>query len=163
MVRFSFVKITPENFDKLGEIWDMQANAELADKFRAELCSFKRVIFALKSEEEYLAEAALVFDMNDPDYTSLPKKLYLSHLVVKESERGKGYGTIMLEYLANQAEDMGCELLTVGVDIDNFGALKFYVRHGFKRIIKADEDKDGKFLKLERDLRERCGCCGGCK
>lgn len=159
MTKLSFKKITDEDFEKLNNICDHSEQPELAEKFRKELNEHKRVIFALELEGQYIAEGALVFDMHDEDYTEPLRRIYLSHLIVKEDMRKQGYGGMMLEYLANQANYMGYDYLTVGVDLDNFEGIKLYTKHGFNTIIKADEDDMGKYLKLLRDVRLKIKCC----
>jgi hypothetical protein len=42
--------------------------------------------------------------------------------------------------------------MSVGVDLDNYIALLVYQKYGFDKIIKVDEDKDGKYLKLLKKL-----------
>lgn len=155
MVKLSFVKIMPEDFDDLGGILDNGADG---DKLREELLGFKRVIFAMKSGDEILGAASLVFEVNDPDLTEPMNKILLSDMAVGESVQGQGYEGIMLEYIAGIAKDMGYSSLTVRVGADDPAAMGFYKFHGFTVIVS--EEEGSKYIKLQRDLNEQVKCCG---
>lgn len=157
MERLSFVKIMPEDFDSLGGIWNSSADAE---KLREELCEFKRVMIALKSGEEYIAAASLVFEMNDADFTEPMEKIHLSHMAVKESLHDRGYDVIVVEYIADLAENMGYRYLTAKGYHDDRSAIKLFSSHGFESAVGQGEDEKGKYFKMVRDLSVKVKCCG---
>ena len=43
---------------------------------------------------------------------------------------------------------MGLDELSIGVDIDNYPALKLYVESGFDKIIYIGKDEQGQYVKL---------------
>lgn len=52
-------------------------------------------------------------------------------LHVKEGERGKGYGSILLEKAINNLEQMQVSEICINVRVDNEGAFRLYSRMGF--------------------------------
>ena len=149
----NIIKLKVEDFNKCNNIWDMQKQKELADKFYNELLSGNRITYVYLENGEYVGEVSLVFDMNDSDYTILNKRAYLSRLIVKEDFRQKGIGTKLIQHITNIAKELNYEEISVGVDLDNYKALKLYVNNGFKTIILVDKDEQGEYTKLLMNLR----------
>ena len=149
----NIIKLKIEDFDKCNNIWNMQKQKKLADKFYNELLSGNRITYVYLENGEYIGEVSLVFDMNDSDYTILNKRVYLSRLIVKEAFRQKGIGTKLIQHITNIAKELNYEEISVGVDLDNYKALKLYVNNGFKTIILVDKDEQGEYTKLLMNLR----------
>ena len=140
------------NYHKCNNIWDMSKKKELATKFYEELKSGNRITFIYIKDNEYLGEVSLVFDRNDSDYTIEGKRIYLSRFLVKKEYRHKGIGKKLLNHIFEYAIKLGYSEMSVGVDLDNYIAILVYHKYGFNEIIKVDEDKDGKYLKLLKKL-----------
>ncbi|MDY7083002.1 MAG: GNAT family N-acetyltransferase, partial [Halobacteria archaeon] len=51
---------------------------------------------------------------------------WLYDLVVDESERGKGYGASMVEYVEEWAEERGCDYVALASPVEKDGAHQFY-------------------------------------
>ena len=149
----NIIKLKVEDFYKCNNIWNMQKQKELADKFYDELLSGNRITYVYLENGEYIGEVSLVFDMNDSDYTISNKRVYLSRLIVKEDFRQKGIGTKLIQHITNIAKELNYEEISVGVDLDNYKALKLYVNNGFKTIILVDKDEQGEYTKLLMNLR----------
>ena len=66
--------------------------------------------------------------------------------------RGKGYGRKLMDYAIAFAKKSGYEELSLGVNLDNYVALKLYVGLGFTKIQYIGEDEDGKYVKLIKKL-----------
>ena len=47
---------------------------------------------------------------------------------------------------------MGFSELSIGVDIDNYPALRLYADAGFREIIFVGEDEQGRYMKLLKRL-----------
>ena len=124
----------------------------MAEKFYNELVSGERITFVYIENEEYIGEVSLVFDNEDRDYTIPSQRIYLSRLIVKNEYRRHGIGTQLCEYAFQYAKENGYIEVSIGVDLDNFAALKLYQRLGFDRIIFVGEDTDGKYIKLMKIL-----------
>lgn len=141
-----------EEFERCANIWDMEKNARLARTFYEQLAANHRVTYIYKLDGEFIAEASVVFNMGDPDYTVPGRRVYFSRFLVKKGCRGRGIGTRLAEYVMEQCQGMGFQEMSVGVNLDNFGALKLYHRLGFDRILFVGEDEDGRFVKLLKVL-----------
>ena len=119
-------KLDPKDFKRCGNIWDMEKNAGLAGRFYR--------------------------DMDDPDYTVEGRRVYMSRLIVKREWRRRGIGRKLVDFAVDRAGELGYNEITVGVDIDNYAALRLYVEAGFDSIVYVGEDDGGRFLKLLRRL-----------
>ena len=51
-----------------------------------------------------------------------------------------------------EAKAQGYSELSIGVDLDNYPALKLYIDSGFDKVIFIGEDEYGKFVKLLKTL-----------
>ena len=56
----------------------------------------------------------------------------LESLALLPHERGKGLGTRLLDAVDEELAKLGVTDLTIGVDVNNTGAKRFYERRGFK-------------------------------
>lgn len=146
------IKLDINDYYKCNNIWDMYNRKELTNKFYNELKDGNRITFVYVSNDEYLGEVSLVFDMDDSDYTIDGKRIYLSRFLVKKEMRNKGIGKQLLNYVFDYARKLGYVEMSVGVDLDNYVALLVYYKYGFDKIIKVDEDVQGKYLKLLKQL-----------
>ena len=141
-----------EDYSKCSSIWDMEKHKELADKFYQEILSSKRITYIYKNSDEFIGEISLVKDMNDSDYTIPNQRVYVSHLVVKPEYRRQGVGKTLVEFATNKAEHHGYKEMSIGVDLDNYPALKLYVDCGFNKVIFIGEDEQGKYVKLLKTI-----------
>lgn len=145
-------KLDINNYHKCNNIWDMSKRKELTDKFYNELKNGNRITFVYVENDEYLGEVSLVFEMFDNDYTIKNKRIYLSRFLVKKEMRNKGIGKQLLNYVFDYAKNLGYQEMSVGVDLDNYIAILVYQKYGFDKIVKVDEDEQGKYLKLLKEL-----------
>lgn len=142
------IKLKTEDFHKCSNIWNMEKHKALANKFYDELLYGNRVSYIYTIDGEYLAEISLVYETDDSDYTIPGKRAYISRLVVKKSFRWQGIGKELVKFIKAKAKEEGFSEVSIGVDLDNYVAIKLYANSGFNQIIHVDEDKDGKFVKL---------------
>lgn len=149
----NIIKLKVENFNKCNNIWNMEKDKELADRFYKELQSGNRITYIYLENGEYVGEISLVFDRNDSDYTIPNKRIYLSRLIVKKEFRQNGIGTKLIKYIINIAKELNYEEISLGVDLDNYKTLKLYVKNGFKTIMLVDKDDQGEYVKLLMQLR----------
>lgn len=146
------IKLDIQNFEKCNNIWNMEKNKELKDRFYQELLNKNRLTFVYRKDKEYIGEISLVFNKNDKDYTIPGIRLYISRIIVKKDFRGKGYGKKLLNYMIEYAKKKKYKELSLGVNLDNYIALKLYVALGFNKIQYIGEDSDGKYVKLIKKL-----------
>lgn len=145
-------RLDARDFEKCASIWNLKKHAELAKRFRGELVSGNRLTYIYKIDGEFIAEISLVLDMNDSDYTVKGRRACVSHLVVKNEYRRRGIGRSLIDYVSQTASNMGLCELSVGVDIENYPAVKLYFETGFSHILFIGEDADGKYFKLLKKL-----------
>ncbi len=146
------IELDIKNFEKCNNIWNMEKNKDLKDRFYKELLNKNRITFVYMKDKEYIVEISIVFNKNDEDYTIPGKRLYISRIIVKKGLRGKGYGKKLMNYAIDYAKKQKYEELSLGVNLDNYIALKLYVGLGFTKIQYIGEDADGKYVKLIKSL-----------
>lgn len=146
------IELDIKNFEKCNNIWNMEKNKELKDRFYSELQNKNRITFVYTKDEEYIAEVSIVFNKNDEDYTIPGKRIYISRIIVKKDFRGKGYGKKLMNYAIEYAKSKEYKEISLGVNLDNYIAFKLYVDLGFTKIQYIGEDSDGKYVKLIKNL-----------
>ena len=149
------MKIIPfeiKDYSKCNNIWDMEKHSALADKFYGELKSGNRITYVCKDGDEFIAEISLVKDMNDADYTIPNHRVYVSHLVVKPEYRRQGIGRKLVDFITDKAKKLGYSEMSVGVDLDNYPALKLYIDNGFIKVLYIGRDEQGEYVKLLKEL-----------
>lgn len=146
------IELDIKNFEKCNNIWNMEKNKELKDRFYSELQNKNRITFVYTKDEEYIAEVSIVFNKNDEDYTIPGKRIYISRIIVKKDFRGKEYGKKLMNYAIDYAKNNGYKEISLGVNLDNYIAFKLYVDLGFTKIQYIGEDSDGKYVKLIKNL-----------
>ena len=145
-------QLTPENYYKCNNIWNMNKNPEWTKRWYDEFVSGNRLIFVYIENDEYIGEGALVFKNNDSDYTIENERIYCSRMIVKDEYRNRGIGSEIMDFLINYAQGLGYKEMSLGVDIVNVGARWLYEKKGFTNIIFMGEDKNGKYVKLLKRL-----------
>lgn len=73
----------------------------------------------------------------DFDFMLPGKYCYIMDIIVTESSRGKGFGTMLMNSAKNWAKEQNCNLINLDVLVNNNGAIKLYEKLGF--IPKAQE------------------------
>ena len=145
-------RLQPSQFEQCAALWNMKKQTALAKRFYDDLCSGNRITWIYEQNGTLCGEISLVFDMKDDDYTIPQRRAYVSHLVVKKDCRRQGVGKKLLAYVTEQARQLALKELTIGVDLDNYPALKLYSGAGFDRVLLIDEDKQGQYIKLMKTL-----------
>ncbi len=141
-----------EDYSKCSSIWDMEKHKELADKFYQELLSGNRITYICKDGDEFIGKISLVQEMNDLDYTIQNQRVYVSHLIVKPEYRRLGIGKMLINFITDKAKELGYTEMSIGVDLDNYPALKLYIDCGFNKVIFIGEDEQGKYVKLLKTI-----------
>ena len=133
-------ELTLDEFPKCGNIWDMERHADLAARFLSELQSGNRLTWVYEEGGQYLGEISLVLNKDDPDYTVPGRRIYVSRLIVRRENRRQGIGKALTEYAIVRAAEMGYAEMSVGVDTDNYPALRLYTGLGFREILFLGEE-----------------------
>jgi GNAT superfamily N-acetyltransferase len=58
------------------------------------------------------------------------RTLYVDDLVTHDSDRSRGYGAALFDWLIEYARSEGCEHLTLDSGVQRFAAHRFYLNHG---------------------------------
>ena len=130
----------------------MQRQSELADKFYNELLTGNRTTYIYTIDNEFVGEISLVKEMNDSDYTVPNQRIYVSRLIVKYEYRRQGIGRKLIDFITEKAKSQDYTEMSIGVDLDNYPALKLYMESGFDKVIYIGEDAQGKYLKLLKKI-----------
>lgn len=145
-MKTEIVKLKPADFEKCGNIWDMQKQSVLADQFYREMQEGIRTTYIYKIDGAFIDEISVVTDAGDPDYTVPRQRLYVSRLIVKKDHRRQGIGKRLVDYISDKAKEAGYTELSIGVDLDNYPALKLYHSAGFDNRLFVGEDQWGKYV-----------------
>lgn len=150
---FEIVKLKLEDFEKCGNIWDLKENEKFTQNIYNELKSGNRLTFIYKDKKsgDFLGEISIVFDKGEL-YTIKNTRMYLSRLIVKDTCRNEGIGTVLCNYIFEYCKNLGYKEMTLGVNLDNYGAIKLYQKLGFKEILLVDKDEYGEYIVLLKKL-----------
>ena len=149
MSSYEIKQIGLEEYSKCSAIWNME-NCPYTQTFIEQIKASVREIFILTVNGAYIAECDLVYD--NPEYGTIPgERLYLSRLIVKKEQRGKGYGKAISEYIIDLAKEKGYCEIALGVNRDNTAAVGLYKSLGFT-VYEEAEDADGKFYRMKKQL-----------
>ena len=140
------------DYQKCSNIWNMQRQSVLADKFYNELLTGNRTTYIYTIDNEFVGEISLVKEMDDSDYTIPNQRIYVSRLIVKYEYRRQGIGRKLIDFITEKAKSQDYTEMSVGVDLDNYPALKLYMESGFDKVIYIGEDAQGKYLKLLKKI-----------
>ena len=134
--------IIDNNMDKNDDIIDMASNSFLFSRFfNDEKLNIDKsaniyrqwVTTAFKQENRYFLYyqyrgrtiAFILFNFYDSEAT-------IELIAVNKLNAGKGIGSKMIGYLKHYLFDRGIEVLKVGTQINNVGAINFYIALGFR-------------------------------
>ena len=143
MDNFEIVKLNLYDFSKCDNIWDIYKNGELSRQFYNEIKSGNRVTFIYKNleSEDFLGEVSIVFS-DEEIYTIKNFRIYLSHLVVKDTYRNNGIGTALCKYVFDYCKNLDYKEISLAVTLDNFNAIKLYHKLGFSWKIFSFTEKN---------------------
>lgn len=148
---YSIEKLNIEDYDRCSNIRDIK-NDPYHECFLKDMERGNRIVYIYKENGEFIAEIAMVFEMEDRDYTIPGQRIYLSRLIVKEEYRGQGIGGILIDYMVKKIQEMGYHEISIGVDKENTAALHLYRKKGFTTVLYEGADQYGEYYKLMKVL-----------
>lgn len=151
-MKSEIIKLDITDYQKCSNICDMQCQSELAEKFYSELLIGNRTTYIYTVDNEFVGEISLVKEMNDSDYTIPNQRIYVSRLIVKYEYRRQGIGRKLVDFITEKAKSQDYTEMSIGVDLDNYPAIKLYMEAGFDKVIYIGEDTQGKYLKLLKKI-----------
>lgn len=85
-------------------------------------------IFVLKDKDQVIGMVSLLYTVS----TAMGGRVaILEDLILGPDQRGKGYGTLLLNKAIDFAKQSGCLRITLLTDPTNHRAIQFYQQHGF--------------------------------
>jgi ribosomal protein S18 acetylase RimI-like enzyme len=88
-------------------------------------------IFVLELDSRYMGHLTYSKFISPPFTNSL----YAEELVIGKSYRSRGYGTLMVEKLVNEAKKLKIDRILLDTwNNPKNKAIKFYLKHGFKKV-----------------------------
>ena len=151
-MKYLINKLKPEDYYKCSNIWNMEKDPAMTQKWYDEIVSGNRIVFIYTQNDEFIGEGAMVFNNDDPEYTIDDQRIYLSRMIVKSEYQNQGIGGIILGFLINHAKYLGYNEISLGVNKDNKKARHLYEKKGFNTIIFDGEDEYGEYFKLLKKL-----------
>ena len=153
---YSIEVLDVKDFEKCQNIWDLKNDPKTAQNFYNQIKEGSRKTFIYKnSNGEFVAEISLVFKYPIHELTIKNQRVFLSHLTVKPEFRGKGIGTLLCNYIFDYCKKLNYSEISLEVLINNYHAIRLYHRLGFNKLIAVDEDEDGKYLGLLKNLNQK--------
>lgn len=89
-------------------------------------------IFVIKNNETILGYVVFDIKENNSTGTRYRKILKIENIGVEEKSRGKGLGTMMLNFVKDKAKEKDCTDLSLTVNQENEKAIKVYESFGMK-------------------------------
>ena len=148
MKPYEIKQIALAEYPNCSAIWNMET-CPYTPFFIEQIKAGVRDVFILTVDGEYIAECDLVYD--NPEYGTVPgERLYFSRLIVKKTERGRGYGKAISEYILALAKEKGYREIALGVNCDNTAAVQLYKSPDLSGREKPGDD--GEFCRTEKCL-----------
>ena len=97
--------------------------------FPSEELGLPEIVYSVLPKER-IDPARPLFEQRVPD------SFYINTLAVDEAARGRGVGTLLLDFASELARSSGCDSLTLHAWGDNEPALTLYRSHGFQELEK---------------------------
>ena len=141
-------KLKIENYHKCNNIWDMHRHPDRTVEWGNQLESGEREVYVCVKDNEYVGEIAFYHGQQDPVYTIIGRRVYISRMIVKEELRNQGIGALLLDFMCDLARERGYTELSLGVDVTNLPARHLYKKKGFTKVLYHGTDKWGEFYKL---------------
>ena len=105
---------------------------------------------AVDEADRLLGYCKLEANSSYADYSDADRPLGLSQLYTDPAMTGRGLGAALMEWALGTARARGCDAVQLSVWSENFGAQRFYQRHGFAKIADIDfwvgSHRDDEFL-----------------
>ncbi|AKH42653.1 ribosomal protein S18 acetylase RimI-like enzyme [Altererythrobacter atlanticus] len=128
------------------------ADARSEERYRADIADpAKRIQLAI--EDGRIAAYALIVLGEGIAERPAPqpvRPVFLSQLYCARETTGKGIGAALLDWAIAQAREWGADAMQLSVFSENFGAQRFYRRHGFDHVADIDywvgDHRDDEFL-----------------
>lgn len=139
----------------IGDVLDISIECGLclwsAEAYRSELIREDSIMLKLSNGSGPVVGFAVgrIFDFGNKEYT-----VELTNIGLRQTIRGKGFGTLLLKSFLNRSRAAGASHVILEVRVSNTTAIRFYERMGFaqsgrRRAFYADPVEDAYTMRLE--------------
>ena len=115
---------------------ELEKASPTAKFFYQNIASGNAVFCALEHEGALIGELYAFFDLEDKDFADGKTTAYLCALRVKESFRGHGFGSRLMETALTELKARGFHRAAIGVSESEPRNLQLYRRFGFTEKVK---------------------------
>ncbi len=135
---------TPQDLENfLAEVHNPEA---VAGEIAGDSCTHRLV----EDGGQLVAFCKLRYPTKFGDYTEAKNPIELGQLYALPTHTGHGIGAALMDWALAHAREQGNDAVLLSVYAENFGAQRFYQRHGFAKIaditFKVGEQLDPEFL-----------------
>lgn len=135
---------TPKDLaDFLAEVHNPEA---VAGEIAGEECTHRLV----EDDGRLVAFCKLRYPTKFGDYTEAANPIELGQLYALPGHTGHGIGAVLMDWALSHAREGGHDAVLLSVYAENFGAQRFYQRHGFAKIaditFKVGDHYDPEYL-----------------
>ncbi|WP_353151638.1 GNAT family N-acetyltransferase [Chryseobacterium sp.] len=125
-----------EDYPRIMEIWESAVQATHDFLTEEDFNYFKEII-----PRDYLPnlDVYVITENHDAKGFAAVEEDNLEMLFIHNDDRGKGYGKGLYEFMKEKTG-----LTRVDVNEQNFQAIRFYEKMGFKQIGRSEKDSSGK-------------------
>ena len=137
---------------KPEDLASFYAEARTEEKYRTDLSDSSKLAQLAIADGKIAAYALIVLGQHfDERPAPQPKRpVFLSQLYCSGETTGQGIGTALMNWAIAEARDWGADAIQLSVFSENFGAQRFYERHGFAKVADIDfwvgNHRDDEFL-----------------
>lgn len=112
----------------------------------------ERIVYGFEKNGKIIGTIQLIFNHEKEFYADGKTKAHLHHARVAEEFRGKGIGKKLIKETEVEAKQRGFKEITLGVDEDNYMAIKLYKSLGYREFIKERGDQGESIIGMKKDL-----------
>lgn len=128
--------------EKFGHLYKPEDLAAFLAEYRTEEAYRRQladpgVLLQIAEEDGEMLGYCLIIRDDHFDERPLPhpeRSVILSQLYCAPNATGRGIGSQLTEWAIAEAKDWGADAVQLSVYAENFGAHKFYHRHGFEKV-----------------------------
>lgn len=135
---FNIKEISPRDILMYKSIWDIDGKEA---RLQNDMISGNRKMFIANLGDVPIGGMSIVFESNDTYKTIKNKRAYLSYLVIISKYQNQGYGSLLIDFAVEYANDLGFSEISISVENCNIHAKRLYIRKGFKCVL-LENDKN---------------------
>ncbi|WP_078552080.1 GNAT family N-acetyltransferase [Bacillus alkalicellulosilyticus] len=105
---------------------------EMKEAFKKHIENDNFVFLLIEDKEEAVGYAWIEDKIHSGNvFKKEYRSIYVHQLSIVQTQREKGYGTLLMNYIYNLAQEKGIDLIELDYWVDNHTAKEFYEKHEF--------------------------------